>query len=233
MANIPFPHPFTTTPATTPFHIPKTDWLAANPRFANLAIGAVVFSPPLPQSPNQTTTTTTPKILLLQRAAHEAYANTWEPPGGGCEDATIDRTLLHGVGRELWEEAGLVMTRVMARVGGVHAWSHKVKGQWAKIVFWVEVERGADGDGNGNGNGNGEGDVVVRLDPKEHQAFVWASEEEVLAGRVGGVEVGFMEGAREMFVDAFRVRREAVAALGEGGAGFAEGGEDGGVGVAV
>jgi hypothetical protein len=49
----------------------------------------------------------------------------------------------------------------------------------------------------------------VRIDPDEHQAYVWATEEEAKAGRVGELDIPFTHtSARKLILSAFQVRRE-------------------------
>ena len=51
-----------------------------------------------------------------QRAATErAFPNMWEVPGGASE--TTDPTVLHSLAREVFEETGLHLTRVVRQVG--------------------------------------------------------------------------------------------------------------------
>jgi hypothetical protein len=50
----------------------------------------------------------------------------------------------------------------------------------------------------------------VKLDPKEHQSFVWASEEEARARKVGNLEIEFtMKDLEETVLEAFSIRKEA------------------------
>ncbi|KAF3354831.1 Endopolygalacturonase 1 [Verticillium dahliae VDG1] len=58
------------------------------------------------------------------------------------------------------------------------------------------------------------GSLDVRLDAHEHDAYVWATEEEIRSGRVPGVEgdLQLTFGAtRELIYDGFRRRREEPA----------------------
>jgi ADP-ribose pyrophosphatase YjhB (NUDIX family) len=141
----------------------------------------------------------------------------WEIPGGGCDDD--DASILHAVARELWEEAGLQAAHVGPLVGRApHVFVSRSGKVVGKFNFLVEAARDADADDDDDADGGrrwGEwGDVT--LDPDEHQRFVWASEEEVRAGRAveGDVELTFTTAdVEETVLEAFRLRRE------EGGAG--------------
>jgi len=137
-----------------PYTITMAEFFKQNPQFQCLAIGAVVYHKK--------------RLLLIQRAADDrAFPNFWEIPGGGCE--ATDETILHGVARELMEETGLKATRFVKLVAQLE-WDDTRGRQrkWAKVNVEVEVE-GVDADGG----------LEVKLDPKEHQDFVWATEEQV------------------------------------------------------
>ncbi|RAH40019.1 NUDIX hydrolase, partial [Aspergillus brunneoviolaceus CBS 621.78] len=119
------------------------------------------------------------RILLLRRAPTDSYPGRWEAPGGSC-DAT-DASVLAGAAREVYEETGLRVSRFRALVG-VDAWE-VVRGDGVrkvvKFTFLVEGEEvdgrvGVEGHGDGGGRAGG-----IRLEPTEHDAFVWATEEEV------------------------------------------------------
>ena len=68
--------------------------------------------------------------------------------------------------------------------------------QICKFNFLVEVEKSADGR------------LEVKLDPSEHQRYVWASEEEVRVRKVGDVDLEFtMSDLEATVLEAFGVRR--------------------------
>src|SRR4051812_13959310 len=91
------PFSFTTDPSVAKFAVPLKEYLDANPQFDGICTGALVFDG-------------ADRILLVQRAAHDSMPSRWETPGGACD--LDDATLLYGVARELWEEAGLTARRV-------------------------------------------------------------------------------------------------------------------------
>ncbi|KAI1766079.1 NUDIX hydrolase domain-like protein [Hypoxylon sp. FL1150] len=109
------------------------------------------------------------KVLLVQRAAHDSLPLLWETPGGACDYE--DESLLHAVARELWEESALRATAIDALVGDGIPFSTRRGPLWCKYSFLTRVE-GYD----------------VKLDPNEHQAFLWVTEEEARAGKCGDVE---------------------------------------------
>jgi 8-oxo-dGTP pyrophosphatase MutT (NUDIX family) len=221
-------------PSLEAFNIPVQDWLAANP-LHQLIVSAVVSLPSSFPSLNQpphhqaktnhhqpAQTETDPqhseedsskeeeRTLLLQRAPHDWDPLTWEHPGGTCEP---DETVLQAVARELAEETGLVARRVVGLVTqldiaepgfddekekrGVRPW-------WRLFCFLVEVEVGVDGGVP----------PVVRLDPAEHCAFVWATEGDVRRGMCGDVEMrwgGEEDKRKGVILRGFEVLRERRA----------------------
>ncbi|KAI2609171.1 NUDIX hydrolase domain-like protein [Hypoxylon sp. NC1633] len=109
------------------------------------------------------------KLLLVQRAAHDSLPLLWEIPGGACDFE--DESLLHAVARELWEESGLCTKSIDALVGKGLVFFTRRGHRMCKYSFMTEVE-GYD----------------VELDPNEHQAYLWVTEEEARAGKCGDVE---------------------------------------------
>ncbi|PVH76677.1 hypothetical protein DL98DRAFT_496525 [Cadophora sp. DSE1049] len=180
--------PFTFSPTLGPFNVPMTTHLSSPSLQHHQAIasGALIFS----------STTSPPKILIIQRAPTDSSPNKWEIPGGGVD--LTDPTILHGVAREVLEETGLTVTHIKRLVGSTEGFAF-VSSRGLKVVkFAFEVEvRSAD---------------EVKLDEKEHQKFLWASEEEVRRGRMDdGYEVVFTgEKHREGILEGFRLWRECV-----------------------
>ncbi|KAL2827517.1 FAD binding domain-containing protein [Aspergillus cavernicola] len=144
-----------------------------------------------------------PRILLLQRSYEDSWGGHWEGPGGSCEPE--DETLLAGVAREIFEESGLHVSRFVELVA-IDNWVKTRPDQVivaAKFTFIVEVHE-ARSAGSGTGTSTGQhdeeqaglpadkledGGVVpglsrrwedaIKLDPAEHRAFEWVTEEEV------------------------------------------------------
>lgn len=136
--------------------------LSSRPNAQALAAGAFVFAH-APESK-------TPRLLLIQREAKDgSLAGKWEIPGGGCE--TSDPTIFHSAARELYEEAGLHMTRVLAKVGKDNVFNTRSGLRVAKLSFEVVVREEANG-------GVPLAQIPVELSD-EHQAFAWVSEEEL------------------------------------------------------
>jgi 8-oxo-dGTP pyrophosphatase MutT (NUDIX family) len=139
------------------------------------------------------------KVLLLQRAPTDSMPLRWEIPGGAVDDT--DTTILHACARELFEEAGLtagMIEDVVRSDGRVFPIS---RGRFVcKLEFLVSVE--VEG-------GDSTEVPVVKLDPNEHCAFVWATEEEVRSGEIsGGQKLDFTdEEQRKVVLEAFEVCR--------------------------
>ncbi|KAI9158983.1 hypothetical protein HJFPF1_06988 [Paramyrothecium foliicola] len=148
------------------------------------------------------------RVLLVQRAANDTCPHRWEPPGGAVEKK--DATVLAGCARELWEETGLQAIHarrcVPVRDEG-REWEQPgmpMLGSQNRIFFQFTFEvvvAGLEGDG--------EGHIAVQLDPREHQAFVWATEEEVRAGRVGERDIRWTTKlVKNVLLEGFRLRVE-------------------------
>lgn len=156
---------FTTDASISAFAVPCATYVSnckskGNCEYGFVATGALLFDSATP-----------PRILLIQRASHDSMPDKWEVPGGGCDDE--DKSILHAVAREVWEETGLLVNRIGQRVGGAQLFATRSGKTVCKFHFVVEVGK------------NEAGEMEVKIDPDEHQAFVWATEEEVRAGKVG------------------------------------------------
>jgi 8-oxo-dGTP pyrophosphatase MutT (NUDIX family) len=178
---------FTAHPSTLSFTVPYETYLSTHPgekfKYKFIATGSLVFDGSTPE-----------RILLIQRAAHDSIPSRWEIPGGSCDKE--DPSILHGVARELWEEAGLTAASIGPQVGDGHFFLSRSGRLVCKFSFLVDAEKGTGGK------------LDVKLDPSEHQNYVWATEEEVKARKVGDVELKFTSREQEAVVlEAFRTRR--------------------------
>ncbi|KAF4980138.1 hypothetical protein FDECE_17941 [Fusarium decemcellulare] len=153
---------FTFDESVSEWNVNHREWLKTNEKsWDSLATGALVFD-------------AQDRILLLQRAPDDSMPNKWEVPGGACDDE--DPSVLYGCARELWEEAGLELRHIRqvipdglnGRPGAVFT-NRTGKRFFCKFSFIVDVDQGQE----------------VKLDPKEHQDFVWATEEEVRNEAIG------------------------------------------------
>ncbi|KAM3499753.1 hypothetical protein MY10362_007015 [Beauveria mimosiformis] len=146
-------------PSVADFAVPKKEYLAAhaNGAFGYIATSAIVvdrFASP------------GPRVLLLQRAAGDSDPDLWEPAGGACEDD--DASILGAAARELREEAGLEASFIFGQVEKPHF--YLVDDDTKKVCqfnFLVLLKE--------------DGESAVKLDPDEHQRFVWATKAEVEA----------------------------------------------------
>jgi 8-oxo-dGTP pyrophosphatase MutT (NUDIX family) len=184
----PPPFKFTPHPLAAAYTVSAQTYLSNHPGspFKYVAAGAVVFDNPESKDP---------RILLIQRSPRDRWPNRWEFPGGACEPD--DESILHSVARELWEESGLIAASIGPMVGEPHLFVSGTGKQIGKFNFFVEAERSA------------ERTLEVKLSPREHQKFVWASEDEVEAKKMGDVELEFTTADVEATVlDAFKLRKD-------------------------
>ena len=167
------------------FAVSPSKYYESHPDCERIVVGAFIFRH-LPG--------TKPAMLLLQRAATErAFPNDWEMPGGSAE--LSDPTIFHSVARETFEETGLHLTRVVRQVGeGIRFAS---KPECLKVCFEIEVSelhrsamrksciRTDSGSGSqttlteGGSLADQEEEILVTLDPAEHQKYAWLTEAEV------------------------------------------------------
>ncbi|AEO63791.1 uncharacterized protein THITE_27175, partial [Thermothielavioides terrestris NRRL 8126] len=163
------------------YNVPPAAYLATHPHLTNLVVSALIIHAP------------TGRALLIQRAAHDGFPLKWECPGGQV-DAGADATVLHALCREVREETGLALPLPLplpdvADVLDTIEFPGGGGSNWRKITFLVLL---AEDDGDEKLP------PPVRLDEREHQDAVWATGEEVQAGRCEGREIVFAyEGQRE------------------------------------
>ncbi|KAJ9654579.1 hypothetical protein H2198_006394 [Neophaeococcomyces mojaviensis] len=196
---------FTCHPTTSAFAVPykthlttlsnrtSTHPVNVTPRW--IAVGALTFD-------------AHDRILLIQRSATDTMPNLWEIPGGGCDEE--DASILYSVARELHEEAGLMAKVIGPQVNEGYTFPTRSGKIVCKYNFLVEVEEPEAGESNDglNEDGGGKRELKVKLDPKEHQNYVWATEEDVKNFRAGDVELKFTSsGQYQVIVDAFVARR--------------------------
>lgn len=157
-------------PSVAEYAVSKRDYLTARPEasFGYIATSALVLD---------TRDASNPRVLLLQRAASDDDPNLWEPPGGACDDD--DDTILHAAARELWEEAGLQAARIAGPVGGPYFFTLDDGKKVCQFNFAVELRM------------EGAPLSKVKLDPEEHQRFVWATEFEIKSRKAGDIELEF------------------------------------------
>ncbi|GFF97777.1 hypothetical protein IFM53868_09404 [Aspergillus udagawae] len=170
------------------YNVPLSEFAASKPHLTDFVVGGLVYSQSIEEGDEATEPTSEkPRtyVLLLQRAATDSYPGHWEGPGGMCE--RTDSTLLAGVAREVFEEAGLHVSKFVDLIA-IDEWVRILRNdemhRVAKFTFLVEVHEASGKDGVPSG------DVVVgvaperwedgvKLEQAEHQAFEWATEKEV------------------------------------------------------
>ncbi|GAP88820.1 putative nudix domain protein [Rosellinia necatrix] len=129
------------------------------------------------------------RLLVVQRAPHDSYPLRWEVPGGTID--AEDESILHGLARELWEETGLRARRVLGPVGRGYTFLTRRPLCVCKYSFLVDVEA-----------------HDVTLDPNEHAAALWVTEQEATAGRCGDVELAYTSENQENAIrESFKTRR--------------------------
>lgn len=161
--------PYTLASHLQYFNTPLAEFTAARPEFESFGVGGYIFSHD---------ESATPRVLLLQRALTDSMPGCWECPGGSYEPG-IDGTLLDAVAREVLEETGLHVSRVVELVA-VDTWTHTrrngSKFRIAKYSFIVEVYESVR---QSDTQPVCSEDMPVQLMASEHQAFDWATEEDV------------------------------------------------------
>ncbi|KAK9430724.1 NUDIX hydrolase domain-like protein [Lipomyces doorenjongii] len=125
------------------------------------------------------------RVLLVQRAADDDFPNLWEVPGG-----TADRgeTIVQCAVRELDEEVGLAAPTVAAMVSE-YGWTASDSGGsdsqewgvWKVFCFLVMID-----------GANEELDLEIKLDAREHQAYLWATETDVRGGFYGDTSLNWI-----------------------------------------
>ena len=226
--------------------ISPSKFLELHREYELLGVGALIFAPAHLSSP------AIPRILLVQRAATErGFPNLWEIPGGAAEPS--DPTIFHSVAREVFEETGLHLVRVLRQIGNgqefVVGGKHNPK-NCLKLSFEIEVTElgahllGSDSHQPHNPGVCHEGNdgttprissmeaINIDLDPKEHQAARWVTEEDVktapcfLRSGESGIDrnmrdIAHMEGdlrlvseeQRQLILEAFRLHNADLERL--------------------
>jgi 8-oxo-dGTP pyrophosphatase MutT (NUDIX family) len=182
---------FAVDPAAEAYGLPCDEFIKTNSenykfKFKHVAVGAIVID-----------NNSKPKrVLLIQRSARDTIPGKWETAGGSMEKT--DLSILDGVARELLEETGLAASKLGPPVGEGYYFLTRSGQLVCKLNFLAEVHR----DENGQAN--------VVLDSEEHQNYVWATETEVKARKVGDLELSITSVEQEkVILEAFRMRENA------------------------
>lgn len=201
---------FTFAPHLSTFNTDIPTFSTTKPGFTDFGVGGFIFSIP-PHREGTNTKQKEAKVLLLQRSLSDSFGGYWEGPGGGL-DPDIDGTILEGAAREVLEESGLHVSRFVDLVA-VDEWA-RVKGDGlhvvAKFTFLVEVYEA----GNRAGAGELSTEMVqrpwedgVKLAESEHQAFAWATADEVREGMEERGPYRFVGDQGKHFLKAFEMVR--------------------------
>lgn len=162
------------------YALPLPELLHLNTGINNAAVGGFVF---LGRSNS---------LLLIRRALIEpAYPGFWEVPGGAAEAPPTDETLLDAVVREVKEETGLTVTRIIRCYGTVDFAGRNGRRVWRKWNFEVEVAESKE---------------QVLLDPKEHDAWMWVDGKEAL--EAAGLNI--LEKQKNSLLEALEIRRDEI-----------------------
>ncbi|GKZ16826.1 hypothetical protein AbraIFM66951_006316 [Aspergillus brasiliensis] len=154
------------------------------PTYTDFGVGAYIFRIQHQKNNNNNDyNPRNPLLLLLHRSPTDSYPLHWESPGGGA-DPSLDDTLVSALCREVIEETGLRVTKVVDLVA-VDEWRKLLPGGQGekKVIKWgflVEVATVKE----------------IKLNPEEHCAFRWVDEEE-LRSAVGD---GDREGEKMKFI---------------------------------
>jgi 8-oxo-dGTP pyrophosphatase MutT (NUDIX family) len=189
------------------------DFIAGQPQgFTHVAVAAAVFHQD--------------RLLLVQRAETDSYPGHWELPGGSADPT--DKSINESVARELFEETGLRMKRILTEIlpptTFSTGWGKRQK-TWLKVSFLVEVTSESmarvehEMEKQGQNQELTRKDSVIAVDPpaiklhdKEHQKYVWISAEEVIRNRVAMPGQNAMEfigsDSVSTILDAFRLNKQ-------------------------
>lgn len=161
---------FNYEPELKPYAVPEKVYLEHHKpsSFDYIATGAFVFD--LSEMER-------PRVLLVQRAASDSMPDCWEVPGGGCQDT--DDSILSAAARELWEEARLETESITHMLGKPHLFSSRKGKKICQFNFLITPKRDPSSG------------LQVKLNPQEHQKYVWATKENVIARQFGDMLMKF------------------------------------------
>lgn len=165
MAKSPPCRPYRIQPPIEDYEIPTKSYIAHSDGLFGIVSAAIIIH--------------RDRVLLVQRASADDCPNFWEVPGGGANDK---ETIVQCAVRELQEEAGLEALEVTSMIGEFEWTEQRLEGQesqqrkWKIFMFLVTVD-GSDLDSK------------IKLDPAEHQAYLWATEAEVQEGVCGDTKL--------------------------------------------
>ena len=200
--------------------VPLESWLSSHQVYQGLVISAFIFayrSRPSASAEHGAATNNNinnrqPYLLLIQRAEEDTFPHFWEIPGGSVEQT--DSTILDAVAREVLEETGLRLTRLVEQIGeGLLMWSRRSV-PFLRLAFEIEVaeiparmtlthiqpsgHREADDSDSGTVH-----DIPVKLNPEEHQNYEWVTEDDLINGKETGKYTFVSERLYQVLLDGF------------------------------
>lgn len=184
MVNSPSHRAYNGQPSVDPFEVSTNTYLTQYPEIYGVVSAAIVIR--------------NHRVLLVQRASNDDCPNLWEVPGG---TANRDETIVQCAVRELQEEAGLAALGVISMIGEFE-WSEKKPARngygwrdWKIFVFLITID-----DAVGN--------VEIKLDPLEHQAYLWATEADIKEGLCDGIKLErISSNQKEAILAAFEISK--------------------------
>jgi 8-oxo-dGTP pyrophosphatase MutT (NUDIX family) len=183
-------------------HISAAEYLDADPRTQVLATGTAIFAR---SSSGQD------HLLLVQRSPTDSYPNCWEIPGGSVD--MTGETILEAAARELMEETRLHVTKFVNELDPTRfstGRGNRMK-WWNKFTFMAEVaEVEAKASQEEVKSDTERIGAKVLLDEKEHQAWLWATEEDIRRCQSGTVSLKFVNNRQQkLMLDGFAKRKGA------------------------
>ncbi|KAN0086888.1 NUDIX hydrolase domain-like protein [Elaphomyces granulatus] len=186
--------------------VPLKSWLNSHQEYQHLVVGAFVFAYGSKMHMHAAATNddyNQPHLLLIKRADEDTYPRCWEMPGGSVEQE--DPTILDAVAREVREETGLQLTRLVEQIGG--GLVRRSKRITLRLSFEIEV--------NDVSNNNVD-DIPVKLNPEEHQDYEWVTEEDLINGKETGKYTFMSKSLYQVLLDGFAQHKARFEQLKQG-----------------
>ena len=211
---------------------PISDYYNAAPPYNNVALGALLFTPPLH----------VPRLLLLQRGINmiflpfalknalltpssllaggfdpHAFSDFWQLPSG--EIRPSDPTMLHALARIVFDETGLQLTNVSMMPGTEveRAGSVSGKAERMRMLFMIEVaELGLmqlDDPPFGKTSEFGTNSVPVALNLVKYRQHTWSTEEDLKELIDSGLYPDEEKAQYRMILEAFIFHKQDLAYL--------------------